>query len=110
MRALGAVLSLGHAAAAAASLATSLDAFHPNSIRVRVSAPGNAIVDPPISALKLDGLEAGASDPTSLTNGNLKVELDPTTYLLTATRVSDGAVLLRQTDRVRLVDVMVTTG
>ena len=64
-------------------------------------APGQLkLTDPPISALKLDGPAGalgGASDPTSLTNGNLKVELDPVTSLLTATRVSDGAVLLRQT-------------
>jgi alpha-glucosidase (family GH31 glycosyl hydrolase) len=71
--------------------------------------PGQAaLTDPPISALKLDGLAARrhqgsgssqqpSSHPTLLTNGNLKVELDPATSLLTATRVSDGAVLLRQT-------------
>eukprot|EP00937_MAST-01D_sp_MAST-1D-sp2_P006860 g6860.t1 len=81
---------------AGASL-TSLEPFQPNSIRVRVSAPGQPLTDPPISALKLDGTASVPSNPTTLTNGNLKVELDPTSHLLTATRVSDGAMLLKQT-------------
>ena len=88
------------ASASAAPSLTSLDAFGRNSIRVRVSAPGQPLGDPPISALKLSGAahhQGGESDPTTLTNGNLKVVLDPATSLLTATRVSDGAVLLRQT-------------
>ena len=35
-----------------------------------------------------------------LTNGNLRVVVDPTTGCLTATRVSDGVVLLKQTSLV----------
>jgi len=94
---------------------TSLEAFGKNSIRIRIMAPNQtALLDPPISALKLGGPamalqqqggrrggSAGSrqqpSSPTSLTNGNLRVELEAGTALLTATRVSDGAVLLRQT-------------
>lgn len=33
----------------------------------------------------------------TLTNGNLKVDIDPSTGCVTATRVSDGKVLLKQT-------------
>ena len=95
-----AALWAGQVGATPAQLLTSLDAFGKNSVRVRVMGPGQtALADPPISALKVDGSRRhrGRSHPTSLTNGNLKVELDPSTSLLTATRVSDGAVLLRQT-------------
>ena len=33
----------------------------------------------------------------SLTNGNLKIQIDPATFRFTATRVSDGRLLLNQT-------------
>ena len=72
-----------------------LESFGDNSIRVRVGAPGQpSVSDPPISALLLG--RQTTSHATNLTNGNLRVELDGT-GLLTATRLSDGAVLLRQT-------------
>ena len=40
---------------------------------------------------------AGAADGDTVTNGNLKVSLDPATGLVTATRVHDGKILLSQT-------------
>jgi hypothetical protein len=94
-------LLLGAAAVAAADYAVRLTPFGDNSIRVQVAAPGNAIADPPLSAL-LDVPPATRTvvlgdGATSLTNGNLAVTVDPATGLATATRVSDGAVLLRQT-------------
>jgi alpha-D-xyloside xylohydrolase len=80
---------------------TQLDAFGDDSIRVRVAPPGGAITEPPLQAL----MEAPPPLRTAvagdgllqLSNGNLRVVLDPATALLTATRASDGAVLLRQT-------------
>ena len=81
-----------------------LDAVGAHSIRVRQAPPGGAIVQPPLQALMDDG-PSPPSDPTavrrdgplSLANGNLLVVADPTTGLITATRASDGAVLLQQT-------------
>ena len=85
------LLLLGGRAAAVSRL----EAWGENAIRVRVAAPGlTDVVDPPIVALKGS---AGASDAVSLTHGNLRVDVDPATSLMTATRVSDGATLLRQT-------------
>ncbi len=88
-------------AAAQAPGPTKIDAYGANSVRVRVAPAGGAITEPPLQAL------AGAPPPPrtpatgdgvlTLTNGNLRVQLDPATALLTATRLSDGAVLLRQT-------------
>ena len=78
-----------------AAAVSRLEAWGEHAIRVRVAAPGLAdVVDPPIVALKGS---AGASDAVSLTHGNLRVDVDPATSLMTATRVSDGATLLRQT-------------
>lgn len=75
-----------------------------DSVRVQVMAPGNALQDPPLMALLETGPPpSGPADVTrsanglSLTNGNLVVALDAATMLLTATRVSDGRLLLRQT-------------
>jgi alpha-D-xyloside xylohydrolase len=93
--------------AASAAPPTQIDAWASNSLRIRLAAPGNlATVEPPISGLL-------PSPPTSstpfstetspdfllrtTTNGNLQATQDPATGLLTLTRVSDGAVLLRQT-------------
>jgi alpha-glucosidase (family GH31 glycosyl hydrolase) len=64
-------------------------------------APGNPVSDPPISALlpsppAFSTLVSSVS-PLQLTNGNLAVSVDAATGYITATRVSDGAVLLRQT-------------
>jgi hypothetical protein len=87
-------------------LVTKLDAFGSNSIRIRIAVPGQkSVTQPVISALlpsappSLDGCGKSASltDPLTLVNGNLKVALDPSSYYLTATRVSDGKLLLQQT-------------
>jgi hypothetical protein len=89
-------------------LVTKLEAFGSNSIRVRVAVPGqSSVTEPAISALLASPPssfdDTGTlsspiqSDPLSLTNGNLKIVLDPVTYQLTATRVSDSKVLLKQT-------------
>jgi alpha-D-xyloside xylohydrolase len=98
------------AAAAAAAAVASAQAFGPtlltpwaaHSIRVQVSGAGNPIADPPLMALDSDGPPPLATTVvgdgvTTLTNGNLRVDLDPSTGFVTATRVSDGKVLLRQT-------------
>jgi alpha-D-xyloside xylohydrolase len=94
------------AAAAAAPFAFQLSPWARDSVRVQVAAPGNAVEDPPLMALRDDGPPPAApgggaatysADLLSLTNGNLRVDLDAASGLLTATRVSDGAVLLRQT-------------
>ena len=91
------------ATASAAPLLTQLDAFGDDSIRVRVAPPGGSITEPGLQAL-LMGAERPATRTAvsrgaegSLTNGNLRVAVDPATGLITATRVSDGAALLTQT-------------
>ena len=97
------LLALTVSTAAAQPYASSLTPWGSDSIRVQLAAPGNAVADPPLMALRDDGPPTSAtralpsSDLLSLTNGNLRVELDAASSLLTATRVSDGAVLLRQT-------------
>jgi alpha-D-xyloside xylohydrolase len=78
-----------------------LDPFADNSIRVRVFPPGNPVSDPPLQALlptppSLATL-AVRSGVNTLTNGNLRITVDPATSLVTATRVSDGVTLLKQT-------------
>lgn len=80
-----------------------LDAFGDNSIRVRVAPASGAITDPPLQALLQGGerpvtrTRVTVAAPNDLTNGNLRVAVDAATGFLTATRVSDSAVLLRQT-------------
>ena len=96
---------LGTLAARAASQSlVALDAFAADSIRVRVAPPGAPVADPELQAL-LTGADApargararaAAGAPATLTNGNLRIDVDAA-GLLTATRVSDGALLLRQT-------------
>ena len=55
-------------------------------------------MDPPLSALDLEHPPpGGGTSSTALSNGNLRVVVDAATGYVTATRVSDGAVLLRQT-------------
>jgi alpha-D-xyloside xylohydrolase len=97
---------LAHAAAAAAAppFAYALSPWAANSVRVQVAAPGNAVADPPLMALRDDGpppVPAAAvsrsADGQTITNGNLRVDIDAATGLVTATRVSDSAVLLKQT-------------
>ena len=94
--------------AAAASLLVALAVAAPTPIvqldalgagvRVRVAPPGGAIVDPPLSAL-LGGLAPTASAIT-ITNANLFVTADPATGLITATRISDGVMVLAQEELV----------
>ena len=87
--------------AAAAQFAPVLTPWAENGIRVQVMAPGNPVSDPPIMALlptpPSSTTRALSTSPLQLTNGNLAVTVDAATGYLTATRVSDGAVLLRQT-------------
>ena len=62
----------------------------------------HALCRPPLQALKDDGKPntttpiTAADEGNTLTNGNLKVSYDPATSCVTATRVSDGKVLLQQ--------------
>ena len=78
-----------------------LDAFADDSIRIRVAPAGNGITEPPLQALKDDGTPNCSTRitlaPNELTNGNMRVTYDPSTSFITATRVSDGKVLLQQT-------------
>ena len=90
------------AAAGAQPYSSLLTPWGTDSIRVQLAAPGNDIADPPAMALLPSApasrtSSAYSADQNTLTNGNLRVTLDPSTSLLTATRVSDGAVLLKQT-------------
>eukprot|EP01047_Picozoa_sp_COSAG01_P001445 COSAG01_NODE_33_length_35013_cov_86.824144_8_plen_422_part_00 len=80
-----------------------LDPFGTNGVRIRISAPGQPISEPITGALLPDPPEvrhgpATFDGPLSITHGNLKVVVDPATMFVTATRVSDGAVLLKQTN------------
>jgi alpha-D-xyloside xylohydrolase len=65
---------------------------------VRIAPAGGQIVEPPISALLLpsEGLESKETSPYALVNNNLQVTADPITGFITATRVSDSVVLLKQ--------------
>jgi len=105
-----AVLALALCATGAAGAAMpQLDAWGTDSIRVRFRVPAwgtESIPDPPLMGLLPTpppsraprALAAGAAaTPGSLSAGNLKVTADASTGLITATRVSDGAVLLKQT-------------
>lgn len=80
---------------------TQLTPWADNSIRVQIAAAGNAIQDPPLMAL-LDSppnlsTSVAGDGLLQLSNGNLRVDIDPATSYVTATRISDGAVLLKQT-------------
>lgn len=69
------------------------DAWGSDSIRIRVAPPGGLIQDPPYSPLLLPPTHpSNASSSTLLTQGNLKVSVD-SQGVITATRLSDGAVL-----------------
>ena len=91
------------AGVAAAQFTSRLTPFGDNSVRIQVAAPGNAFTDPPIQAL-LDVPPALRTPSTpsgdgiaNLVNGNLAVAIDAATGFITATRVSDGVLLLQQT-------------
>jgi alpha-D-xyloside xylohydrolase len=85
----------------AAAFVVQLDAHGDHSIRVRVAPAGGKIVDPPVMALTPTSPPLSTltrrEGANTLTNGNLKVRVDPTSGCVTATRVSDGKVLLTQT-------------
>jgi len=88
----------------AAPVAT-VEPWGTDAVRVRVSAPGNSAKQEPIVGALLPDPPAPRGHGPALvsesglevTNGNLKVVVDEKTGFLTATRVSDGVVLLRQT-------------
>jgi len=70
-----------------------------HAVRVRIAPPGSpGIVEPPLMAL-LPTPPSVAAAPvvglTSLQQGNLLVSFDAASGFITATRVSDGAVLLQ---------------
>jgi alpha-D-xyloside xylohydrolase len=84
-----------------AAMVVDLQPHGDHSIRVRVAPDSGAITDPPAMALLFTPpplSTATERGPNSLTNGNLKVEVDPATGFVTATRVTDGKVLLEQTE------------
>lgn len=91
------VLMVVMAASAAPTPLVQLDAWGTDSVRVRIAPSGGSIVDPPLSPLLIPhpSQPKGPSSSLGLTNGNLEVSSDPTTGFVTATRVSDGAVLLK---------------
>merc|ERR1719223_1909480 len=85
---------------ASAAVVVDLQPHGDHSIRVRVAPEGGAIADPPAMALLYTPpplSTATSRGPNSLTNGNLKVEVDPSNGFVTATRITDGKVLLEQT-------------
>lgn len=79
-----------------------LDALGTDGVRVRIAPPGGAIVEPPLQAFQSASIPSRRGDRAvrsgayDITNGNLQVTADPVTGLVTAIRVSDGAVLLKQ--------------
>jgi hypothetical protein len=102
------MLLLSAAAAAAATRAAAalpvvqLDAWGTDSIRVRIAPSGSAIVDPPMMALLPNGSTAagacaGQPAATCITSGNLQVAVNAANGFITATRLSDGMVVLAQT-------------
>ena len=105
---LAALALLSGSCAAAAAAAVAVDAPTPivqldalgSGVRIRFAPPGGSIVNPPLSAILLPadgGQKPLATSTSSITNGNLMVTADPTTGLITATRLSDKTVVLQQT-------------
>ena len=101
-------LSLAARAASVANAgapAATVEPWGTDAVRVRISAPGNEPkLEPIVGALLPEAPPARGHGPAlvsgdglEVTNGNLKVVVDPATGFLTATRVSDGATLLAQT-------------
>ena len=74
-------LAAGCLAAAAAEMIVDLQPHGDHSIRVRVAPAGGAIVDPPAMALLFTppphSTAVARPGPHALTNGNLKVEVEP---------------------------------
>jgi hypothetical protein len=79
-----------------------LEPWGTDAVRVRIAAPGmtqvpepitgalNSTVAPPSRQVRA----AVTADPTSVTNGHITASIDPSTGLVTVTRVSDHKVLL----------------
>ena len=89
------------AIASGAPRAVQIDAWGPDSVRIRIAAPNGPApaTDPPfMPLLPLPPASVGAVIRTAMgvTNGNIAAVADAVTGLLTITRVSDGKVLLTQ--------------
>ena len=71
------------------------DAWGNDSVRVRIAPAGGAIVEPPYTPLLLPhpSFPGGPSSGSALTNGNMRITNDASSGVITATRVSDGALL-----------------
>ena len=88
-----------------------IEAFGSNALRVRVSPPGQQInYKLPGALIAPTGAEPGAKrfisaaefsvqTSTNVTNGNIVASIDPSSGLITVTRVSDGRVLLKEASR-----------
>ena len=77
-----------------------VDAWGSDSIRVRFAPVGGAIVETPLiqGLLPTPAVPGEAHrDGDGLVSGNLRADVDAASGLVTLTRVSDGAVVLRQT-------------
>ena len=114
MAPLAAVAVLITAAAALSSAGArtvQIDAWGPDSLRIRIAAPNAPspagdpafmplLPTPPASGDRINsaagGVTIGNSAAGGVTNGNIAAVADAATGLLTVTRVSDGAVLLTQ--------------
>ena len=86
-------------AAAAAYPAPVLTPFAANSMRVQWAPPGLPLVNSSYSPFLDSPLSSSAfaANALSATHGNLRIDIAPDTGFITASRVSDGAVLLVQT-------------
>jgi hypothetical protein len=80
-------------------LTIKLEAFGLHGVRIRVAPANKAITEPLHPALLPEAPPTTPSVPSSsskITSGNLMVEADASTGLITATRLSDGQVVLKQ--------------
>lgn len=90
-----------------------MDPWGLNSVRIRIACPNNGIVDPPIMGLLPVPPDTSSSkrgnwkdtvqrlnNNLTLSNGNIRVDTDPSTGYVTVTRNNDGIILFRQTDLV----------
>ena len=98
------------ASAAAAPPMPQVEAWGPNSFRVRWAAPGYPLAESPYTPYVLQS-EANAKLPASAAprtfekapgvlasvNGNLEIDVDAATGLVSVIRVSDGHLLMQQT-------------
>jgi hypothetical protein len=101
--------SVAAASAAAAPPMPAVDAWGPNSFRVRWAAPGFPLAESPYSpyVAQSEANVKTASSPArtfekapgvlASVNGNLEVDVDAATGLVSVLRVSDGHLLMQQT-------------